>query len=382
MRFFGNTEKALFLSRPNRFTVICELKGKRTRAYLPNPGRLGELLLPGVTIFLESSDRPGRKFPLTAVAVMKGEDPVILHTHRANSIVRYLIGKGRIPGLEGAEVAAAEVTRGGSRFDLLLKKGGRDILLEVKSCTLFSAEAAMFPDAVTSRGRRHVEALARLAGGRTSAAVIFLVHAPSARLFMPEYHTDLDFSLALLKARPKVTFLPVGVSWHADLSLKEEVRPLKIPWALVEKEAHDRGSYLVVLKLDRKRILAVGKLGRIRFNKGYYLYVGSAARHLSRRVARHRRLRKKTFWHIDYLRAAARFVTALPVRSAHRLECDIAAAVRAFSGGDIPGFGASDCACPSHLFHRADNPLETAAFNDLIQFFRMDRPAAMAGPSD
>jgi sugar fermentation stimulation protein A len=375
MRFFKVTHQAVFLSRPNRFTVICNLHGKRTRAYLPNPGKLGELLLPGVTLLVETSASPARKLPLTAVAVMKGDHPVVLHTHRANDIARYLIERGKIPGLEGADVTGTEVTRGKSRFDLLLKRAGRDILLEVKSCTLFSRRVAMFPDAVTSRGRRHVDELAGLAGGQTAGAVLFLIHAPEARIFMPEYHTDLDFSLTLLKARKKITILPIGLSWGKDLALKPETRVLNIPWDRVETEARDRGSYLILLELPRKKILDVGKLGKIKFEKGYYIYVGSAGRHLTQRISRHRRLTKKKFWHIDYLREAARFVTALPVRGSERLECEIAAEVRAFAGQETSGFGSSDCACASHLFYTETHPLQTAAFHDLLQYFRMERPA-------
>jgi sugar fermentation stimulation protein A len=61
LRFFRPTQKALFLSRPNRFTITCNLNGKVVQAFLPNPGRLLELLLPGTPVYLEQAENPGRK---------------------------------------------------------------------------------------------------------------------------------------------------------------------------------------------------------------------------------------------------------------------------------------------------------------------------------
>jgi len=70
-RLFKNTEKAVFITRPNRFTIICEFKGKKITAYLPNPGRLWELLLPEAQVYLEKTNRDNRKIPYTVVAVQK-----------------------------------------------------------------------------------------------------------------------------------------------------------------------------------------------------------------------------------------------------------------------------------------------------------------------
>jgi sugar fermentation stimulation protein A len=122
VKFFSSARKAAFLFRQNRFTVACELEGMKVKAFLPNPGRLHELLLPGVPVFLEKSDLPGRTLVYTAVAVEREGHRVVLHTHRTNDVARYLIETKAIPLLREFEVVRSEVTKGNSRFDFLLSR--------------------------------------------------------------------------------------------------------------------------------------------------------------------------------------------------------------------------------------------------------------------
>lgn len=362
------------MERPNRFLVRCRLGGRIVEAFLPNPGRLRELLLPGRPVHLvEDEDHATRKTRYTAVAVERCGCPIVLHTHKTNDVARRLIELGRVPGLKGARVKKAEYTVGGSRFDFLLSHRGADVLLEVKSCTLAGDKVAMFPDAVTERGARHVRELAEIAGQGTRTAVLFVVQWPHAEVFLPDFHTDLAFTRALLECRGKVEARAVSVRWNPGLALLPEARALRIPWKTIEREAFDRGSYLVLLRLPRTRVIRIGGLGKVRFPKGFYVYVGSAMAHLSRRIERHRRLRKRTHWHIDFLRPHARYLEALPIRSSDRLECALARSVEGVASWSIPGFGCSDCRCRSHLFGMAENPLHRQAFHDLLAWFRMDR---------
>jgi sugar fermentation stimulation protein A len=374
LRFFRPTKKAFFLSRPNRFTITCSLNGKVVKAFLPNPGRLLELLLPGTPVYLEQAENPDRSLPLTAVAVERERHRVVLHTHKANDVARYLIQNGAVGELRGFKIVRGEVTRGKSRFDLLLEKNGKEALVEVKSCTLFSRRMAMFPDAVTARGKKHLEELARLSGKKTLCAVLFLIQWPLADFFMPDFHTDLEFARAMLAVGDKVLFLPLSVTWRSDLSLAaREARPVTLLWDALKQEVHDGGSYLLLLRLEKETGFEAGGLGPLHLSPGFYTYVGSAKRNLTKRIERHRRLRKKAFWHIDYLRAVAEFHGALPIRSSDRLECEIARALQSLSEWQVPGFGSSDCPCPSHLFGMGENPLTNPAFHHLLQHFRMER---------
>jgi sugar fermentation stimulation protein A len=382
MRFFDHTLRANFVSRPNRFLVRFEQKGRILSAFLPNPGRLQELLLPGCVIHLvKEEERSERKTLYTVVAVNREDHPIMLHTLRTNEVARYLIERGKIPGLVKARIARSEVRVDRSRFDFLLKDGSQDILLEVKSCTLVGGQVAMFPDAVTERGARHLQELTRLSDEGIRTVVLFIVHWPFANFFMPDYHTDLSFSQALLESRDKVQVIPVSVRWKGDLSLSPKTRLLKIPWDYIEKEAKDRGSYLLILELREGRKIEIGKLGRISLRKGFYVYVGSAMSNLSKRMERHRHLRKKHHWHIDELRAVAEFHSVLAIRSSTRLECEIADALSGISGWALPGFGCTDCTCETHLFGFENSPVHLEKFQKLLQYFRMDRYLASPIPS-
>jgi len=141
----------------------------------------------------------------------------------------------------------------------------------------------------------------------------------------------------------------------------------------VVREARDRGSYLLILRLPKKVSREIGKLGEVVFKEGYYIYVGSARKNLSGRIQRHKRLQKKLFWHIDYLRAIAEFHAALPVRTEDRLECEIAHAVKGIADWEVPRFGSSDCSCNSHLFGMLKDPLQSVAFISLLTYFGADR---------
>ena len=379
--FGGEIVKASFISRPNRFLVHCHGRdGKKIRAFLPNPGRLWELLLPGATLYLRRDGvREGklskRKTQHTALAVEREGRPIFLHTHETNTVARYLLENSLIPPLQGASIVQAEVAVGRSRFDFLLIHEGEELYLEVKSCTLFGNGVAMFPDAVTARGKRHILKLAEMSRKGIRASVLFIVHHPEVEWFMPDYHTDFDFSTAMLHCQRYVQFIPAAIGWNKDLSLDiSKTRILKIPWNYLKREVKDRGSYLLIVKLLKTTAIKAGRLPKDVFPAGYYVYVGSAMRGLSSRLARHRRPNKKIHWHIDYLTAAASHVLPLPIRSSKRQECEIAGALSSLGQAGQRGFGSSDCECASHLFYSPINPLENEDFHQLLQKFRMRAP--------
>ena len=368
---------ARFVARPNRFIVRCQRHGGgRVDAFLPNPGRMDELLFPDVELLLTPAPRASsRRTRWSCVAVERDGETLFLDTHRTNDVARHLVESGRVAALRGWRIEAAEVTVGHSRFDFLLARGRQRLWLEVKSCTLFGNGSAMFPDAVTERGRRHFEELAQLRrSGAARPVVLFVVHSPTARWFLPDYHTDLAFSRTFLEVRRQVRVLPVAIGWNRDLSLQPQARLLDIPWAHLRREAADRGAYLLLLRLRRRRRVGVGRLGERTFASGWYVYVGSAMANLDARLRRHQRRRKRFHWHVDYLREVADEVVPLPVRASRRQECDLAADVGALFAVPIPGFGCSDCACASHLFAAGGDPLDRRDFHHLLQRYRMPIP--------
>jgi Uri superfamily endonuclease len=111
-----------------------------------------------------------------------------------------------------------------------------------------------------------------------------------------------------------------------------------------------KGTYILLIKLDRSCIIKIGKLGQIRFNKGFYAYVGSALNNLEKRVNRHLRSDKKNRWHIDYLLKHGKIQTIHYKESIKKEECSIATRL-SDNFNYVNKFGSSDCNCNSHLFY-------------------------------
>ena len=120
----------------------------------------------------------------------------------------------------------------------------------------------------------------------------------------------------------------------------------------------DPGTYVLVLILDHSARIGIGSLGPKDFAAGHYLYVGSAQGGLRSRVGRHLRAEKRLHWHIDYLLRQARVIAVWYVLGTARLEC-CWAQMLSHAPGLTPTphpFGASDCACETHLFYSTHKP--------------------------
>jgi Uri superfamily endonuclease len=114
----------------------------------------------------------------------------------------------------------------------------------------------------------------------------------------------------------------------------------------------ERGTYVLVLRLTHHRTMRVGSLGRLRFARGYYAYVGSARRGMRSRVARHLSRKKKKRWHIDWLTTQPSVVPiAVASTTLTGVECKIALLLSNGADGRVDGFGCSDCECESHFFY-------------------------------
>ena len=117
-----------------------------------------------------------------------------------------------------------------------------------------------------------------------------------------------------------------------------------------------RGSYLLLMELKNDKKISVGKLGEIKFNKGIYVYVGSALNGLDQRIQRHLRKNKKIHWHIDYLLKYTDLVDVFYTESMVRKECTIANELEK-ELLSVQDFGCSDCRCESHLFYGPYKPI-------------------------
>ncbi|MBN2444155.1 MAG: DNA/RNA nuclease SfsA [Spirochaetales bacterium] len=374
MKLFTNSLEGHFLERPNRFIVIARTKKGIIRAHCPNPGRMLELLSPGRTIILEQNRNPSRKTGYTLVAAYYRNNVIPLYSARANKVVRNLVLPILFPEVrDDAQEVKSEITLDTSRFDFCVHLHNRFHYIEVKSCTLVENGIGMFPDAPTTRGRRHVEELTALAhnyGNHYKGHVVFLISHPDCRLFVPNIHTDPLFSLALREGGENLSIHAVSIKTtpEGDAEIASEDIPVNL--SPVEWIVKDSGSYVLILRIKNEREIRIGSLGLICFKSGYYCYSGSALRNLHHRINRHVRKRKKNHWHIDYLLESADSVKAYPIYNPVRLECKIAREIGLISNGEIKGFGSSDCGCGSHLHYFKNNPEEMEAFIPIIFKYR------------
>ena len=220
-------KEAVFLTRDNRFRATVELDGRRVWAYLPNSGRLEELLSPGRRVLLRPAAALGRKTAYDLLLVDLEGVLVSADARLPNLLVEEALREGSLSPFQRYEDIQREVKHGGSRLDFALETGGRSCLIEVKSVTLVRKGLALFPDAPTLRGRRHVEELRRAVAEGKRAAIIFVVQRGDAETFAPNDEADPAFGRALRRA------VGEGVEVHAYACRvsRREVRldhPLKV----------------------------------------------------------------------------------------------------------------------------------------------------------
>jgi len=114
-----------------------------------------------------------------------------------------------------------------------------------------------------------------------------------------------------------------------------------------------KGSYVILIRLPEAQTITIGSLSDVYFPRGYYAYVGSALGGVKPRLSHHLSRTKKRHWHIDYLLQKASITDIIIGESESRVECAIAQVLNS-QFDSIPGFGSSDCRCPSHLFYAAE----------------------------
>ena len=228
--------KGAFVDRPNRFIAHVSLDGDVVTCHMPNPGRMWELLFPGVTVYVRPADNPKRRTAYDVIGIERDGVPILLDTQYNNDTAAWLVQEHLIPGWEDWDLIRREITVGDSRFDLLLGRGEERFFVEVKSCTLFSRDGAMFPDAVTERGRKHILELAAMSRQGIHTGVLFLVHWNRARWFLPDYHTDPAFAQAFYEAAPHLDWKALALHWDGSFSRPGVAGVLTYPQAILERQ--------------------------------------------------------------------------------------------------------------------------------------------------
>ena len=223
---YSNVIPAIFLSRDNRFIAKCEIGGVPQVVHVKNTGRCRELLIPGATVYLEQHDNPHRKTRYSLIAVQKGDRLVNIDSQAPNAVLQEALMNGvGLPGIEDEIVhIKPEAVYGGSRFDFYVETKDQGIFIEVKGVTLEKEGIALFPDAPTQRGVKHIEALIMAAKDGYVSYVVFIVQMKGTRYVMPNDAMHAEFGIALREAeKAGVRILAYECRVKADEIIMDEM---------------------------------------------------------------------------------------------------------------------------------------------------------------
>ncbi len=190
--------KGILLRRYKRFFTDVELSdGTVVIAHTPNTGSMKQCAIAGYQVLISKTDNPKRKLKYTLELIRIGDHWVDTHTQRTNRVVEEALRNNKIRSLENFQVQP-EYKFGESRIDFYLQKDDDQVLLEVKNVTLCcNGTTACFPDAVTTRGQKHLRELlaAKKLGYR--AVIFFLVQRAEALEFSPADDIDPEYGRLL-----------------------------------------------------------------------------------------------------------------------------------------------------------------------------------------
>lgn len=191
-----------FCRREQRFLAEVELAdGRRVWAHVPNSGALTGCLFPGMEVLLTPETRPGRRTAYTWRFCRVAGQWISIDTTAPNRLLARILATTGLPGLEPPLRYRPEVTLpGGGRLDFVVERNGRLHFVEVKSVTWVEDGVALFPDGITSRGRRHLQELAALVTQGHRAWNIFVVQRPAAQVVAPASHIDPAYARELAQA--------------------------------------------------------------------------------------------------------------------------------------------------------------------------------------
>ena len=198
----GELVEGSFVKRLNRFAALVELEGEIIEAHVANTGRMGELLYSGVPIWLKKAANPNRKLAYDLLLSEYEGRKICLNAQLANDFFAHWLSCGYLDKLKNYPNYRREYRFHESRFDFLLENAqGQKLLLEVKSVNYLIGKAAVFPDAPTERGRRHLEKLVKWQNeGLGQSAVCFVVMGHEAEYLRMNIETDPLFAASLNKA--------------------------------------------------------------------------------------------------------------------------------------------------------------------------------------
>ncbi len=189
---YNNIEKGTFIKRPNRFIAHVLINGKEEICHVKNTGRCKELLIEGVDVLVDKATNLNRKTKYDLIAVYKGSMLINMDSQAPNKVVKEWLEQGHF--FKENLLVRPEKTFGQSRFDFYIEGDGKKAFIEVKGVTLEENGVAMFPDAPTERGIKHLLELKKAKEQGFGAFVFFVIQMEGIEKFKPNEKMHKDFA--------------------------------------------------------------------------------------------------------------------------------------------------------------------------------------------
>ena len=202
MNFKNKLISGQLIKRYKRFFVDIRIKSQIITAHCPNTGSMGGLLKKGNKVWLSKSDNPNRKLKYTLEIIEDEKSKVGVNTHSANKIVKHALQNNLIKQFKNILEIKAETKFGANtRFDFLINNKNNKAFIEVKNVTLSrKKKLAEFPDAVTSRGLKHIKELINASKKNYKIYILFLIQRNDCESFTIAKDIDPKYANALGKA--------------------------------------------------------------------------------------------------------------------------------------------------------------------------------------
>ena len=205
MNFENKLISGVFIKRYKRFFVDVQIENKVITAHCPNTGSMKGLLKEGNKVWLSKSNNPDRKLKYTLQIIEDNNSKVGVNTHLTNKIVLDALNNNLIKEFDKNITIKPEVKFGeNTRFDFLITKKNYKAFLEVKNVTLMrKPKIAEFPDAITSRGAKHIEELIKASKKGYEVYIAFIIQREDCNQFAIASDIDPKYSKLLSKAVKK-----------------------------------------------------------------------------------------------------------------------------------------------------------------------------------
>ncbi len=190
---------ALFKERINKYLgvvdIISPFQQERVEVHIHDPGRLSEILFANNKLLLKYVDKPTRKTKWDVIAGLVDNNYILIHSNYHRKISENILKQGLLLPYEKIKKIKPEAKYQNSRLDFLITtQNNTSLWIEVKGCTLVKNSIAMFPDAPTKRGTKHLKSLLELTERGFKCALLILIFNPCAQYFTPNRDTDPEFT--------------------------------------------------------------------------------------------------------------------------------------------------------------------------------------------